>query len=82
MIHMKKILNSGDTYHADRNQLSNCGPRIELNTSPVFFISSIPLPPGPPGLKRTGPLYPGDDSASVDSFRMIAMTASAPCGSE
>ena len=42
----------------------------------------MPLPPGPPGLKRIGPLYSGDDSANLDGIRMRAMIASAPCESE
>ena len=50
--------------------------------SPTAFINSTPLPPGPPGLKRIGPLYLGDDSGNEDGFRMRAMAASAPCGSE
>lgn len=62
--------------------ISNCGPRIELIISPIAFINSMPLPPGPPGLKRIGPLYSGDDSGNEDGFRMRAMAASAPCGSE
>ena len=53
-----------------------------LNKSPSICINSTPLPPGPPGFKRTGPLYSVDDSANVDGFRMRAMTASAPSGSE
>ena len=55
---------------------------IELITSPALCINSTPLSPGPPGLKRIGPLYSGDDSANVDGFRMTAIIASAPSGSE
>jgi hypothetical protein len=62
--------------------ISNCGPRIELNKSPSILINSMPLPQGPPGLNRIGPLYSAEDAANVDGFRMRAMTASAPSGSE
>jgi hypothetical protein len=36
---------------------SNCGPTMVLKRSPPGpWIMSTPLPPGPPGLKRIGPL--------------------------